>query len=269
MYCEKCGAELKGNKCPNCDATTAKDQGEYNKFKGLLYDASEKVVAVLGNNVAQRFIATGVLGNGFAVLSDKRVYFKGKCLIRKGKGFYTNTEEKSVDIKDVTGTGFVHHKAIWAKVLKIIFIVLSCYCAFLILMGLLFGTINTYEPIKEDNFEMAEQMIPAIPFMLAMVFLCHFLYKRYSFSAFEISYAGGGIAFGLHWIGEQESYEFQKELNLLKDSLKGNEDPKPPIPPAPPSDDIPEQLRKFKELLDSGIITQQEFDAKKKQLLGI
>ena len=30
-----------------------------------------------------------------------------------------------------------------------------------------------------------------------------------------------------------------------------------------------EELKKFKELLDMGIITQEEFDAKKKQLLGL
>jgi len=28
-------------------------------------------------------------------------------------------------------------------------------------------------------------------------------------------------------------------------------------------------IRKYKELLDEGIITQEEFDAKKKQLLGL
>lgn len=32
---------------------------------------------------------------------------------------------------------------------------------------------------------------------------------------------------------------------------------------------IPEELKKYKELLDSGVITQEEFDAKKKQLLGL
>ena len=30
-----------------------------------------------------------------------------------------------------------------------------------------------------------------------------------------------------------------------------------------------EELKKMKELLDMGIITQEEFDAKKKQLLGL
>ena len=37
--------------------------------------------------------------------------------------------------------------------------------------------------------------------------------------------------------------------------------------------DIPQsnadELKKYKELLDSGVITQEEFDAKKKQLLGL
>jgi predicted Zn-dependent peptidase len=30
-----------------------------------------------------------------------------------------------------------------------------------------------------------------------------------------------------------------------------------------------DELKKYKELLDAGIITQEEFDAKKKQLLGL
>ena len=33
--------------------------------------------------------------------------------------------------------------------------------------------------------------------------------------------------------------------------------------------DVAEELKKFKELLDSGVITQEEFDAKKRQLLGL
>ncbi len=32
---------------------------------------------------------------------------------------------------------------------------------------------------------------------------------------------------------------------------------------------VTDELKKFKELLDMGIITQEEFDAKKKELLGL
>ena len=39
---------------------------------------------------------------------------------------------------------------------------------------------------------------------------------------------------------------------------------------APKTDDsATEQLKKYKELLDMGVITQEDFDAKKKQLLGL
>ena len=39
--------------------------------------------------------------------------------------------------------------------------------------------------------------------------------------------------------------------------------------PAPAATSTADELKKFKELLDAGIITQEEFDAKKKQLLGL
>ena len=46
----------------------------------ILFNRNEKIISVLGNNAIQKFLSTGTLGNGFAVLSDKRLYFRGKCL---------------------------------------------------------------------------------------------------------------------------------------------------------------------------------------------
>lgn len=40
-------------------------------------------------------------------------------------------------------------------------------------------------------------------------------------------------------------------------------------PTSAPTTSVADELKKFKELLDMGIITQEEFDEKKKQLLGI
>lgn len=42
-----------------------------------------------------------------------------------------------------------------------------------------------------------------------------------------------------------------------------------PVAPATPPQDAADELKKYKELLDSGVITQEEFDQKKKQLLGL
>ena len=42
------------------------------------------------------------------------------------------------------------------------------------------------------------------------------------------------------------------------------------IPQAPSGgDSSADEIKKYKELLDMGVITQEEFDAKKKQLLGL
>ena len=58
----------------------------------------------------------------------------------------------------------------------------------------------------------------------------------------------------------------QQCLSLFQIMTQGNQQPAPaPQPQASAADEI---LR-FKELLDMGVITQQEFDAKKKQLLGL
>ena len=43
----------------------------------------------------------------------------------------------------------------------------------------------------------------------------------------------------------------------------------PPAEPAATGAGTANELKKFKDLLDSGVITQEEFDAKKKELLGL
>jgi len=262
MICKNCKTDFNGTFCPKCGQKV--ENKLFDNLKRFMYDDSENIISVLGNNTAQTFISTGVLGNGFAILSDKRVYFKGKCLIRKGKGFYSKIEEKSVDVKDITGTGFVHNKATWAKVLRIIALVFSIYASVFMTFLLIVGEV----PVVE---------LPAAIFSVGIFWgfylLFSFLYKRYNYSAFEISYAGGGIAFDMHWISEEESHEFQKELNLLKDKVKSSNDT-PDISQYGTNiktkiDFVPEQLKQYKELLDTGVITQEEFDTKKKELLGL
>jgi hypothetical protein len=45
--------------------------------------------------------------------------------------------------------------------------------------------------------------------------------------------------------------------------------PPPPAPAAASTDDVYEQIRKLSELKDAGILTDEEFAAKKAQLLGL
>ena len=61
--------------------------------------------------------------------------------------------------------------------------------------------------------------------------------------------------------------EAEKVYNFLQkriDEIKSSK-----AVPAVPKTSSSDELIKFKQLLDSGVITQAEFDAKKKQLLGL
>ena len=60
---------------------------------------------------------------------------------------------------------------------------------------------------------------------------------------------------------------YQVINNLLIERQQEKSKPAPVV--ESPKSDEDDQLKKYKELLDSGVITQEEFDAKKKQLLGL
>lgn len=83
-----------------------------------------------------------------------------------------------------------------------------------------------------------------------------------SFDRITVATSAGQINF---WLIENKN-EIRDTLNSLlgkfqKESARNNADAGS-ISPA-------DEIKKYKKLLDSGVITQEEFDAKKKQLLGL
>ena len=263
MKCNNCGNEFEGSFCDKCGtkATIQNKNQNFEKAKALLIDPAEEVKSILCNNFMQTFISTGILGNGFAILTDKRVYFKGKCFFRKGRGVYSKIGEKTVDLKDVTGTGFVHNKATWAGIAKTVSLVVLALFSLMFIAVLLNLLLNGR--VETDLFS---STLVAVLICGALYMTFNFIYNAYNYSVFEISYAGGSIAFDMNWITQQESKEFQQQLVLLKQIEK--ETTKPFIHVKSENHtSIPQQLKEYKELLDSGIITQEEFDAKKKELL--
>lgn len=85
---------------------------EINKFTEYFVNSDEKYVSSLGNGYIMNYLANGSISKGFAVISDKRVYFRGSCFSGQGKSFHKTDEERTVDIKDVTGSGFVYQRYI-------------------------------------------------------------------------------------------------------------------------------------------------------------
>lgn len=79
-----------------------------------------------------------------------------------------------------------------------------------------------------------------------------------------VSTASGRISF---WLLENKDELYSAITTLLM--KRQQEKLNATIVATAPHSDEADQLKKFKDLLDSGIITQEEFDAKKKQLLGL
>ena len=73
------------------------------------------------------------------------------------------------------------------------------------------------------------------------------------------------VAIGLVERNEQAA-EIKKYIDKMLANVRNNKNPSSTIIQTSSSAD---ELKKYKDLLDSGIITQEEFDTKKKQLLGL
>ena len=65
---------------------------------------------------------------------------------------------------------------------------------------------------------------------------------------------------------KQLASEYEKAYDYIKERIKFYKEQKNAVFVQTSSAD---ELKKFKELLDMGVISQEEFDAKKKQLLGL
>lgn len=109
-FCMKCGTELIDGVCPKCVQGEAKPiNRSEEKFRNVFMSPNERLVAVLGNSYLENFFQNGSYKNGFAVISDKRVYFQGKNYYvshdEDGRTqIIKNQQSRTVDLKDITGT---------------------------------------------------------------------------------------------------------------------------------------------------------------------
>lgn len=219
----------------------------YDKIKQIFASSDERLVAILGNNVAQTFFANGRIKEGFAILSDRRLYFKGTCLLRQGRRFSKIHEERTVDVENITGTGFVHRDPVWLKVLAYISAGISAFC----LIGGIVDLNNHNGPVAF-----------LIGLGLGLLFLIFLLiYKSQKYTVFEVAFAGGGIGLDASWIGADEAQFFQKNIKLVGDSIKREQQM------FGKATSEAAELERYATLLEKGLISREEFEAQKRRLL--
>lgn len=153
-FCYNCGAQItrkkenkkdKQKKEPEVQEYKLKDK-EIEKLSQSFASRDEKYIASLGNGYIMNYLTNGSMNKGFAFITDKRVYFKGSCLSGTGKNLVKTNEERTVDVKNITGSGFTYHRY-WG-ILIALFISLFASIAVGVFGGWL--SQNIYLPIHVD-----------------------------------------------------------------------------------------------------------------------
>ena len=155
MFCAKCGTQLPegANVCPSCGERVEKeinfsDVTNYAEQKAqqvsdniqnqvqnirqtqveeragravrdireMFVSADEQQKAVIGGGYLDNMLRTGVLGRGFGVLTNRRLYYRGKCFYKVGGRYVKTDEDCTVDLQDITSSGFTYTRYLWLLV---------------------------------------------------------------------------------------------------------------------------------------------------------
>lgn len=185
MFCGNCGKKIDDTSgfCPECGTKVEKEASLDNngKYTKVFIEPDENFMCSLGNEYVSSFLTNGNINKCIALLSDKRVYLRGNMVdINVGKIERYNMK-KTIDLEDITGTGFVYASPQGWKLL------LAIMTAFTIIL-----------PV-----------------------ICIVSYIRSRTTQFFIEYAGGSIRFEASMYSLADVQDFEKQIRRAKDNIKG------------------------------------------------
>lgn len=190
MFCGNCGKQIDDscNVCPYCgtrikqDTRIEKDvvKEKDDIYKVIFVEQDENYLGSLGNGYLNSFLTNKKIKRCIALLSDKRIYLRGNMVdINSGKIERFNMQ-KTIDLEDITGTGFVYSSP---QVWKLVLAILTIWA-----------------------------IIPAILLLVS--------YLKGRNTLFFIEYAGGCIKFDASIYGLAESQDFERQIRRAKNHVK-------------------------------------------------
>ena len=221
MFCTNCGKEVPEGKafCQACGArmpgvpaqaagTVAQGVAQVTTgWKDIFVSPDETYLGEMGDGYLKGTLSGpfGVAKKCNAVVSDKRVYLQGKMLDVSLGRINAFTWVKTVNVKDITGTGFVAINSLSTLLASIFYGILSVF--FLIMSTECYG---------REKWGLS--VFGKLMLVFAIVFLIIYLVKRSVF--FVIEYAGGRIQFNATLVGYEKVRAFQHLIIRAKDAAK-------------------------------------------------
>lgn len=98
------------------------------RAKTLLASPDENIVATLGTSYLQNILAGQEAKQGYAILSDKRLYYHGSNITGKGRMLKHATEDMAVSIEDISSTRFVYVRKLGLKLAGIAVAAVGLLC---------------------------------------------------------------------------------------------------------------------------------------------
>lgn len=159
-------------------------------------------MSVLGNRYIGSFLSTGAISKAFAILSDRRLYFRGtNYIVSSGRRKLTKTKKSAiVDLCDITGTEILYEGSVLPLIMGILLIAV--------------GLMSVCAPVGGADEDLGFY-IGGLSFLLAII--SFFVYFKQRKHTQVINYGGGGIACDVHRFTHAETEEFRKAMHLAKD----------------------------------------------------
>ena len=226
MFCGNCGSEIKNvaicnGKCPNCYAPLgAEAKGIFNqemeeeriglrtgedkkedKNKSFFADEDEQTASKIGISYVQSYISSSVMGNTSAVLTNKRVYFSGKCFQKSSGHLVKDEREEICELEEIASTGIINIKRV----------ALLWTGAILMLLGVILVMVS-WNIMEDIPLLMGGFMIIVAAIMLVIYFVTKGIW-------YEVSTAGSTIQLRVSQLGGVSAVKlFDREVHRQKES---------------------------------------------------
>lgn len=180
-----------------------KEEKEDRKISGteeIFLNRDEEMEGILGERYLNTLVGRGILKKGFAVLTNRRFYYRGKCFHSSGRGLYRTDEERAVGLADITSSGLIYSRNFMLLILAVAATLLTAFLSV------------TFYQNWEDGLAIVSLIVGGV--LSAGIWVGYLLYKR---AFYEISFAGGTVSIMASDYGMEEIHEFDRRLWNEKD----------------------------------------------------